>query len=95
MFPRLVPTHPDDPGAYENRVAIEKLRELDLPVFLAWGEEDADHEPGRGPAARHVSATSRRRCWIPGAGHFIQEDAGEEVATKIRDWMRAGAVTTP
>ena len=45
VFPRLVPTHPDDPGAYENRKAIKKLRELELPVFMAWGEEDAITKP--------------------------------------------------
>src|SRR5262249_15043900 len=47
--PRLVPIRPDHPGAYDNRVAIEVLRALDLPVLLPWGREDA--VTGSGEAA--------------------------------------------
>jgi haloalkane dehalogenase len=35
VFPRLAPWHPDDPGAYQHRVATEKVRELNVPAFLA------------------------------------------------------------
>jgi haloalkane dehalogenase len=28
VFPRLVPTRPDHPGAYDSRVAVEKLKAL-------------------------------------------------------------------
>ena len=37
-FPRLVPIRPDHPGAYENRIAIERLKRLELPVLLPWGQ---------------------------------------------------------
>ena len=87
-FPRLVPTHPDDPGAYENRQAIHKLRALDLPVFLAWGEQDAitreAEELLRG-IFRHAAPT----YLVPGAGHFIQEEAGADVAGKVAEWMKS------
>ena len=39
-FPRLVPIRPDHPGAYENRIAIESLKRLELPVLLPWGDAD-------------------------------------------------------
>jgi haloalkane dehalogenase len=94
VFPRLVPTHPDDPGVYENRKAIEVLRGLDLPVFMAWGEEDPITKPAES-MLRGIFRNVAPTVWIPGAGHFVQEDAGEEIATKLRDWIRAGAVTTP
>jgi len=93
-FPRLVPTHPDDPGVYENRKAIEKLSELDLPVFMAWGEADPIMKPAEA-MLRGIFRNAAPTLWISGAGHFIQEDAGEEVATRVRDWIRSGAVTTP
>lgn len=85
VFPRLVPTRPDHPGAYENRVAVERLRQLDLPVLLPWGQAD----PVLGhlePRLRAVfpSASSIK---IAGAGHFVQEDAGEEVAQHICGWI--------
>jgi len=85
-FPRLVPTHEDDPGVYENLRAIEKLRALNLPVFLAWGEEDPITRPAEAVLRgifRHAAPT----LWVAGAGHFVQEDAGEEVAEKVRYWL--------
>ncbi len=88
VFPRLVPIRPDHPGAYENRAAIEKLKSLDLPVLLPWG--DADPVLGKGePAMRALFRNVAPPLTISGAGHFIQEDAGEDIATHIRAWMAA------
>ncbi|HTT76118.1 MAG TPA: haloalkane dehalogenase [Candidatus Binataceae bacterium] len=84
-FPRLVPTHPDHPGAYENRVAIERLRKLDLPVLLPWGVAD----PVLGHLEPRMKAIfpNARSITVADAGHFIQEDAGEEVAQQISAWL--------
>jgi len=87
VFPRLVPTRADHPGAHDIRMAIERLKQLDIPVLLPWGAEDAITLP----AERHLR-TIFRNCAppmiLPGVGHFIQEDAGEEVAQSIVEWMR-------
>ncbi len=85
-FPRLVPTHPDDPGAWENRQAMEKLRTLDLPVFLAWGEEDAITRKAE-ELLRGIFRNTAPTYLVPGVGHFIQEEAGEEVAARVVEWM--------
>lgn len=85
VFPRLVPIRPDHPGAYDNRVAIEMLRTLALPVLLPWGAED----PITAPAEAHLRSifcNTSPPLLIKGAGHFIQEDAGEEVAGHIIRW---------
>ena len=87
VFPRLVPIRKDHPGAYDNRVAIERLKTLDLPVLLPWGEKDAITAPAE-PFLRSIFKNVAPRLIIPGAGHFIQEDAGEEVASQIMKWMR-------
>jgi haloalkane dehalogenase len=92
-FPRLVPAHADDPGVYENRRAIARLRQLDLPVFMAWGEEDPIMKPAEA-GLRGIFRNAAPTFWISGAGHFVQEDAGEEIAIKVREWIRAGAVST-
>jgi len=85
-FPRLVPIRPDDPGAYENRVAIEKLRTLNLPVLLPWG--DADPVLGKlEPELRSIFRNVAPPLAISGAGHFLQEDAGEEIANHIVNWI--------
>jgi haloalkane dehalogenase len=90
VFPRLVPIRPDHRGAYENRVAIEKLRTLDLPVLLPWGVEDAITLPWR-DELRKIFSNSAPPIDLAGAGHFIQEDAGEEVAQHIMKWMKGQA----
>jgi haloalkane dehalogenase len=85
-FPRLVPIRADFPGAYENRVAIEKLRTLELPVLLPWGDAD----PVLGKLESELRAIFRnvaRPLTISGAGHFVQEDAGEEIAGHIASWI--------
>jgi haloalkane dehalogenase len=85
-FPRLVPIRPDHPGAYENRIAIENLKRLELPVLLPWG--DADPILGKlEPELRAIFRKVSPPLIIKGAGHFIQEDAGEEVAGFIRKWV--------
>ena len=88
VFPRLVPIRKDHPGAYDNRVAIERLKALDLPVLLIWGEKDAITAPAE-PFLRSIFRNVAPRIAIPGAGHFIQEDAGPEVAERIVKWMKS------
>ena len=87
-FPRLVPIRPDHPGAYDNRVAIERLKRLELPVLLPWG--DADPVLGMEPEMRAIFRNVAPPLIIHGAGHFLQEDAGEEVAGHIRNWLETG-----
>jgi haloalkane dehalogenase len=87
-FPRLVPIRPDHPGAYDNRTAIERLKRLELPVLLPWG--DADPILGKlEPELRAIFRNVAPPLIIHGAGHFIQEDAGKEVAGHIRNWIEA------
>jgi len=91
VFPRLVPIRPDHPGAYDNRVAIERLKTLDLPVLLPWAAED----PITAPAETHLRSIFKNVApplVIEGAGHFIQEDAGEEVAGHILKWMKQDCI---
>ena len=87
VFPRLVPVRPDHPGAYDNRLAIAKLQTLDLPVLLPWGDQDAITLPGR-KLLQNIFRNAAPPIDIAGAGHFVQEDAGEEVATHIVNWMK-------
>ena len=87
VFPRLVPVRLDHPGAYDNRLAIAKLQTLDLPVLLPWGDQDAITLPGR-KLLQNIFRNAAPPIDIAGAGHFVQEDAGEEVATHIVNWMK-------
>jgi haloalkane dehalogenase len=91
VFPRLVPIRPEDPGVYENHAAIERLKALDLPVLLPWASEDPITAPAE-KFLRSVFKNAAPPVTIEKAGHFIQEDAGEEVASKIVNWMEGASV---
>ena len=90
LFPRLVPIRPDHPGSYDNRVAIEKLKTLDLPVLLLAGDRDPYAKEGVKRLA-DIFKNAAPVITMEGAGHFIQEDAGEEVAEHMCKWMTAKA----
>jgi haloalkane dehalogenase len=86
LWPRQVPIRPDHPGAYENRLAVEKLRALDFPALLPWADSDPVTSAGVS-VLRGIFKNCAPPLPIAGAGHFIQEDAGEEVAGHIRRWI--------
>lgn len=91
VFPRLVPIRPDHPGAHENRKAREVLRGLDIRALLISGAGDRVTD-GFGRDLRTVFGNVAPSLTIDGAGHFIQEDRGPEVAEHILKWMTATAV---
>lgn len=86
-FPRLVPVRRDQAGTYENRQAIEKLKTLDIPVQLFYGDKDDITKLGI-LMLKGIFKNAGEPIVYKDAGHFIQEDAGEEVAEQIVKWMK-------
>ncbi|TMC10066.1 MAG: alpha/beta fold hydrolase [Chloroflexi bacterium] len=91
-FPLLVPIKADDPGAEEMARVREDLRRWDVPALVLFSDQDPVFQPAVGerfarllPGAHGVMET------IAGASHMLQEDAGEEIAGRILDWVGAGA----
>lgn len=89
-MPLLVPTSTDDPATKDNRAAWQVLARSDLPLLCAF----SDRDPITGPMAPILrrtmhGASGREHPTITGAGHFLQEDAGERLAEEIVRFMRA------
>ena len=83
-MPLLVPTRPDDPATTANRAAWDVLRGLDLPFLCAFSDGDpitAAMEPVL--RAEMPGAAGREHPTITGAGHFLQEDGGPELAAAV------------
>jgi haloalkane dehalogenase len=86
-MPELVPVRPDDPATEANRAAWARLGEWVRPFLVAFSDSDPitgamapileQHVPGA------VSVT------IEHAGHFLQEDAGEELGRHVAAFMTA------
>jgi haloalkane dehalogenase len=88
-MPSLVPTAPDDPASAANRAAWDKLRAWDKPFLVAF----SDRDPITGAMAPILKvavpgAAGLDHPVITGAGHFLQEDAGERLGTVIADFIR-------
>jgi haloalkane dehalogenase len=89
-FPLLVPTSPDDPAATANQRAWEVLTGLDLPFLCAFSDGDPITAP-MGPLMARVmpGAAGREHPTIRDAGHFVQEDGGEELGRVVADFVRS------
>jgi haloalkane dehalogenase len=92
-MPDLVPTSPDDPASAANRAAWRRLSAWDKPFLVAF----SDGDPITGAMAPVLKRTVPGAAGIDqpvitGAGHFLQEDAGERLGTVIADFIRAHPV---
>ena len=87
-MPGLVPTTPDDPASAANRAAWAALCESPTPMLVAFSDKD----PITGAMAsifrsQMRGAAGRQHPVIRDAGHFLQEDAGEELAQHIVEFL--------
>ena len=89
-MPGLVPTSPDDPASQANRDAWRQLGAWDKPFLVAF----SDRDPITGAMAPILKRTVPGAAGldhpvITGAGHFLQEDAGERLGAVIAEFVRA------
>lgn len=87
-FPLLVPVRPDDPGAAEMRAARDALSRWTKPALVMFSNGDPITRAAQ-PFFRRLIPTAREqpRLVIKDAGHFLQEDKGEEIARQIIAFM--------
>lgn len=89
-MPDLVPTAPDDPATEANRAAWTALSRSDTPALITF----SDGDPITGamaPILKSVlpGAQGREHPVIADAGHFLQEDAGPELADAVVGFIAA------
>jgi haloalkane dehalogenase len=90
LFPTFVPTDPGDPERAANEQAWEILKQWHKPFLTLFSSRDPVTRGGDKifqklvpGAAKQPHATTR------GAGHFLQEDKGPELAKTIADFIAA------
>jgi haloalkane dehalogenase len=83
-MPGLVPTSPDDPAAAANRAAWTTLTASETPMLVAFSDSDPI-TGAMGPILQRQmrGAAGIDHPVIRDAGHFLQEDAGEDLAAAI------------
>jgi haloalkane dehalogenase len=89
-FPSLVPTSPDDPAHDANTAAWHTLRGYERPFLCAFSDSDPITRGGEAMFIGQVPGTAGQpHTTIEGAGHFLQEDKGEQLAQLITDFIAA------
>ncbi len=88
VFPALVPTAPDDPAAEPNRKAWDVLRRWEKPLLTAFIDSDLVTRGGDRALQKLIpGAAGQPHTTITGAGHFLQEDKGPELAAVVVDFI--------
>lgn len=88
QFPVIVPVTPDDPASEPNRRAWAVLGQWTKPFLTAF----SDGDPITRGADKYLQqaipgAAGQPHTTITGAGHFLQEDKGEELARVVVDFI--------
>jgi haloalkane dehalogenase len=96
IFPSLIPVSPDDPATPANRRAWEVLGRWEKPFLTAFSDLDPNTRGADKPMRKLIpGARDREHPTISGAGHFLQEDKGEELAgIVVKFALDTGARTT-
>ena len=92
IFPSLVPISPEMPGAKEIKAAREVLSKWQKPVQIMF----SDGDPILGGAAKFFrrlfpTAADQPEITIRGAGHFLQEEKGAEIASEVISFIERTA----
>jgi haloalkane dehalogenase len=89
-FPLMLPTTPDAPGAEAGQRVLEALRSDERPKLMLWADSDPVIPLATGKRFASALGTEIDHV-IADASHFLQEDAGPEIGTRIADWLTSGA----
>ena len=88
QFPLLVPTSPDDPATPANRAAWDTLRRFERPFLCAFSDSDAITRGADTVLRTEIpGATGQAHTTIVGAGHFLQEDQGPQLAQVVATFV--------
>jgi haloalkane dehalogenase len=87
-WPLMVPISPDSPVSPEMRKAREGLTKWTRPALVMFSDQDPITKGGDRPFRERIpSAKDQPEITIKDAGHFLQEDKGEEIAERILEFM--------
>ncbi len=87
-WPDMVPRQDGGEGAEITAAARERLAEWEKPAFVLFADSDPILTSARDPLRDLIpTASEQPDVWIEGAMHFLQEDAGEEIAREIVDFV--------
>jgi haloalkane dehalogenase len=87
-FPEQVPTEPEHPNTAPLMAIREALASWEKPALVLFGDSDPIFRPDAAEAIATWVPGALPAELVEGAGHFVQEDAGEQVAARIVEFLR-------
>jgi haloalkane dehalogenase len=87
-FPLLVPMSEDEPMAIQQRALADELSRWDKPTLVAFSDGDPVIPfPKAGLRFTDLIPSAGEQSRIESAAHFLQEDAGEEIAAEVLSFL--------
>jgi len=88
-FPTLVPGKPTDPGVKEMKLAREVLANWKKPALVLFSDKDKMMSGLEKFFYKLIpSSREQQKLLIKDAGHFLQEEKGEEIASYIDQFIK-------
>ncbi|WP_044213082.1 haloalkane dehalogenase [Flammeovirga sp. OC4] len=87
IFPSLVPSKPSDKGVFEMNRAREVLSKWNKPALVMFSDKDQVLGGMEKFFYKLIPDEVQTRITISNAGHFLQEEKGEEIANHIKSFM--------
>lgn len=86
-FAKLIPDRAGHPNAaYVDAIRAE-LERWDIPALVAWPDGDMAWKPDEGERIARLMPRAEFHL-VRNAGHYLQEDAGEELAHRVLQFLR-------
>ena len=93
-FPKMIPNRKDHPNAaYVDEIRRE-LEHWDIPVQVIWSDGDMAWKADEGARIAQTVPDGQFHL-VHHAGHFLQEDAGKEVAEQMIRFLRSRKIYFP
>ncbi len=87
-FPELVPAEPEHPNAPAMRQVRDAMSRWEKPTLVLFGDSDPIFPPTAAERMAELIPGAGPPELVAGAGHLVQEDAGEEVGERIARFLR-------
>lgn len=89
-FPKMIPDKPSHPNyQYINDIEAT-LKKWDVPVLVMFSDKDIGFKVEEGKRIAGIVPNGRFHL-VAGAGHFLQEDAGEEISERMIAFLKEEA----
>ncbi len=88
LFPSFIPSSPDSPESANNVRAWQILTHWHKPFLTLFSSRDPITRGGDKPFLERIPGTAHQpHATTRGAGHFLQEDKGPELAATLNHWI--------